>query len=132
MTNTELLPCPFERGQVWKNPEDKLMMVMHIVLFDDGYSVSYVSENGQMGMFSNREKHILDNIEMVDTRADKAAPVERIEGLKEAVEFRREIAEFGISRVDNFFGMNKEKPKLSLDTILWIAARAYLKLQGGE
>lgn len=22
--NTELLPCPFERGQVWENPDDKM------------------------------------------------------------------------------------------------------------
>lgn len=66
------------------------------------------------------------------TQPKQSAPVERIDRLKEAVEFRREMAEFGIKRVDKFFGMNKDKPELSLDTILWIAANAYLKLQGGE
>ena len=63
---------------------------------------------------------------------DHNAPIkkeEQIEGLEEAVEFRREIAEFNINRVNRFFGMNKDKPELSLDTILWIAASAYLKLQ---
>lgn len=69
-------------------------------------------------------------------RVDKAAPVERIiqiARLPEAVEFRREVAEFAIDRVKNFYGMNKDRPELSLDAILWIAACEYLKLQqGGE
>ena len=64
-------------------------------------------------------------------RADKAVPegkLIQIERLQEAVEFRREIAEFGINRVKNFFGMNEDKPEVSLDAILWMAACEYLKL----
>ena len=64
-------------------------------------------------------------------RADKAVPegqLIQIARLPEAVEFRRKVAEFSIDRVKNFYGMNKDKPELSLDAVLWIAACEYLKL----
>ena len=64
-------------------------------------------------------------------RADKAVldgQLIQIDRLLEAVEFRREVAEFAIDRVKDFYGMNKDKPELSLDAILWIAACEYLKL----
>lgn len=57
--------CPFERGQVYKNPDDFLMMVFNVVRFEDEYRVNYVSETGQIGIFSNRDKYIIDNIELV-------------------------------------------------------------------
>ena len=33
----ELLPCPFERGQVWTNPDDELMMVISVQIERNGY-----------------------------------------------------------------------------------------------
>ena len=60
------------------------------------------------------------------------APLERIDRLQEAIEFRREIAEFSIKQHEKYFGMNKDRPEISLDTILWMGACAYAKLQGGK
>lgn len=92
----ELLPCPFERGQVWKNPDDILMMIFNVVLFEHEYRVNYVAENGQIGIFGNADKYILDNIEMVRPQPQTVD----VEALK------RELFEGGYNRVVRFDVLN--------------------------
>jgi len=65
MMMEDFIFCPFERGQVYKNPDDFLMMVFNVIIMDGEYRVNYVLENGQIGIFGNLDKYIIDNIELV-------------------------------------------------------------------
>jgi len=81
------------------------------------------------GQLNNMARIEIDKARAILDRLSAPVGVKKIERLEEAVEFRRELVEFSIDRVKNFFGMNKDKPEISLDAVLWIAARAYLELQ---
>ena len=53
MNAPELLSCPFERGQVWENPDNEIMMVISVRRDRDAYKVNYLSEEGEFGSFWN-------------------------------------------------------------------------------
>lgn len=78
MTN-DLLPCPFEKWQVWANPDDEIMMVVSVRYSDsgEGYKVEYVTEHGEKGSFWDNDRAIIDNIRQIDTRTpNKPAEVD--------------------------------------------------------
>ena len=51
----------FERGQVWKNPDDELMLVLSVC--GEREKIEYVTQDGQRGSFYASSKVIVDNIE---------------------------------------------------------------------
>lgn len=69
MTTNETMPCPFERGQVWENPDNEIMMVINVRREKDGYKVNYVSEDAEPGSFWDTNRAIIENIALVQTGA---------------------------------------------------------------
>jgi len=103
MNNTELLPCPF-----CGNTEPKLV--------PQGNAPEAFVYCGKCDLTANLTETA---IKKWNTRASTPAPVERIEGLAEAVSaFTNEDLGF--------------EPTLKSWITVLEAARAYLKLQGGE
>ena len=79
----ELLPCPFERGQVWENPDDKLMLVKDVQTYPSGdFRVTYVTEDREIGRFYSHEKDIIDNITQWNTRTHISIPRSDLEEMK--------------------------------------------------
>lgn len=89
-------------------------------------------------------KNILDEIDprpweisywkrVIHTRVDMPQAAQ-IEGLDEALEKFKEAFEKENARVkygnENFFGMNKDRPKVSPENVLYQAAKAYRDLSG--
>lgn len=68
-TTDALLPCPFERGQVWENPDNEIMFVINVRREKDGYKVNYVSEDAEPGSFWNTNRAVIDNIALYEPRA---------------------------------------------------------------
>ena len=75
---TELLPCPFERGQVWKNPDDMLMLITSVRQTVDSSKIEYIDEDGGIGSFYASDNVITDNIELVSNRATQPVDVEAL------------------------------------------------------
>jgi hypothetical protein len=62
---TDLIPCPFKRGQVWENPDGLMMIVTSVREYGETYKVEYISEDGELGKFYGNDKAITDNCELM-------------------------------------------------------------------
>lgn len=56
----------FQRGQVYKNPEDDIAMIIRVVIKDNDEKIEYVTEHGEFGSFYKSDKAMTDNIEEVN------------------------------------------------------------------
>lgn len=118
MNNTELLPCPFCGGHARPMTcEIGVRGTMgHNKWVTITCSMCEINNGGKGGFMRPRYDTEQDAAKAWNTRADKAAPVERIEGLAEGLRV--------IDRPTDVWN-NTWLPVIK-------AARAYLKLQGGE
>jgi len=116
MNNTpngdELLPCIFERGQVWKNPDDELMMVLTVRDASHARKVSYITEDGERGIFYDIDKAITDNIELVNTRIPATSATVGGER-EEVVPGTREAIIHAVEQEMGYYDMPEEQPEIS-------------------
>jgi len=54
----------FDRGEVYENPDDEIMMITDVILKDDGFKIYYITEFGETGSFYADDKAIIDNIKL--------------------------------------------------------------------
>jgi hypothetical protein len=70
---TDLMPCPFKRGQVWENPDGLMMIVTSVREYGETYKVEYISEDGELGKFYGNDKAITDNCELMSDLVPRQA-----------------------------------------------------------
>lgn len=77
----ELKACPFERGQVWKNPDDEIMMILRVCPYR--HKIEYITQDGERGSFYASDKSITDNATLVTAQApDPSVSGEVVEAFK--------------------------------------------------
>lgn len=55
----------FQRGQVYKNPENYIAMIIRVIIKGDDEKIEYVTEHGEFGYFYASNKYMTDNLEQV-------------------------------------------------------------------
>ena len=77
--------CAFERGQVWLNPDDEIMMVISTRPANGCHKVHYVTQDREQGSFYTSDKVIVDNITQLNTRPTQQ-PAEYYKALVEQMQ----------------------------------------------
>lgn len=55
----------FSRGQVYLNPNDRMMLVIRVLYKGDDFKIEYITEEGEFGSFYASDMAIVNNIKEI-------------------------------------------------------------------